>query len=221
MKNKNFISLLVVMGLVAAIPVFANSIKTSQRLDFINIGSPTSEIGHNLQGWGPIEPATNSGTWGQIIAETDCGLPAGGVCDKALRVTYAGSELDHPTINGRMASFSFNLKNNRWGLVTSLKMRVLDGIANDDFVVYVKNERGNWEQVYSYISDASTNEVWKVHTINLPIKDWFKKTLEVAVMSTGDTWSQHATYGQLGVDWVELIGVGVKGGGNNDNENQD
>jgi hypothetical protein len=34
--------------------------------DMVDIGDPTSEAGHNLQGWGPIEPATNGGTWGGI-----------------------------------------------------------------------------------------------------------------------------------------------------------
>lgn len=34
--------------------------------DSVDIGKPASEAGHNLQGWGPIEPATHGGTWGGI-----------------------------------------------------------------------------------------------------------------------------------------------------------
>jgi len=37
--------------------------------DSVDIGNPTSEAGHNLQDWGPIEPATNGGNWGGI---NDC-----------------------------------------------------------------------------------------------------------------------------------------------------
>jgi len=34
--------------------------------DYVDIGDSTSEAGHNLQSWGPIEPATSGGTWGSI-----------------------------------------------------------------------------------------------------------------------------------------------------------
>jgi len=34
--------------------------------DSVDIGKPASETGHQLLGWGPIEPATNGGTWGGI-----------------------------------------------------------------------------------------------------------------------------------------------------------
>ena len=216
MKNKISITLAAIIGLAVAIPVLAGSVKVPQRLDFINIGDPASETNYNLQGWGPIEPTQNGGNWGQIgndISGADCDLPTGEACDHSARVVYSGNnltELDHPTIDGRMASFAFTLKN-KWGLITNLKMRVLDGIANDDFVVYVKNKKnGNWEQVFTYISDPSTSEVWKVHNISLGPKNWFSKPLEVAIMATGDTWPQHATYGQLGIDWIELVGVGTK-----------
>jgi len=34
--------------------------------DEVDIGKPASESGHNLQGWGPIEPATSGGVYGGI-----------------------------------------------------------------------------------------------------------------------------------------------------------
>jgi hypothetical protein len=37
--------------------------------DSVDIGNPTSEMGHNLVGWGPIEPATSGGGYGGI---NDC-----------------------------------------------------------------------------------------------------------------------------------------------------
>ena len=43
----------------------------------MDIGKPTSETGHNLQSWGPIEPLTHGGGWGGI---DDC------------RVTWSSTE---------------------------------------------------------------------------------------------------------------------------------
>jgi len=37
--------------------------------DSVDIGDTSSEAGHNLVGWGPVEPATSGGNWGGI---TDC-----------------------------------------------------------------------------------------------------------------------------------------------------
>lgn len=34
--------------------------------DTVDMGKPASETGHNLIGWGPIEPATTGGNWGGI-----------------------------------------------------------------------------------------------------------------------------------------------------------
>lgn len=209
MKKNLIIGSISIIGIglafsVLAVPPF------SSRLDFVNIGSPASEAEHNLQGWGPIEPAANGGNWGQIATETSCDLGSGDTCDRALRVTYAGAEPDHPLLNGRIASLTLKPAN-KWGLIRGLKIRALDGIANDDFLVFIKNKKGNWEQVYSYVSDPSASEVWKVHAISLYPKLWFKKSVEIAIMATGDTWNQHATYGQLGIDWIELVSKGFPG----------
>lgn len=212
MNKKTVICLSIIGGLIFTVSVSACvSTICGKKLDFVNIGDPTSEAGHNLTGWGPIEPATNGGNWGQIATETGCGIDfEGATCDKALRVTYSGNnpaEADHPLLDGRMASVTLGHKS--WGLVGGLKIRVLDGVANDDFVVFVKNNRGNWEQVYSYVSDPSTTEVWKIHTINFAPGVWFKKSVEVAIMATGSDWAQKNTYGQLGVDWIKLTGKKV------------
>ena len=87
-------------------------------------------------------------------------------------------------------------------------------------MVFVRRKGGKWHHVYTYISDPSTEEVWKVHTIKLfpknlcPCCVWpvhLKKCkcnaeIEVGILATGDTWNQHSTYGQLGIDWIELLG---------------
>jgi len=129
MKKTIFFSLLTIAGLGAAFSAFG--LPAATRLDFVNIGSPASEAGHNLQGWGLVEPTTSGGNWGAIATESSCGLTNPADCDKLLRTTYAKSESDHPrVIDGRMATVTLNPNHNKWGLVKSLKIRVLDGIAN-------------------------------------------------------------------------------------------
>jgi hypothetical protein len=207
MKKIYAIAAVAIIGLTVSSVAFG--LPLAARLDFVNIGDPASEAGHNLQGWGPAEPAANGGNWGQIgddASGADCDLPAGQLCDAAARVAYAASEPDHPQITGRMASVTFEQPKKGWQLATELKIRALDGMANDDFMVFVKNKKGNWENIYTYVSDPGTAEVWKVHTITLSPRHWFDKSLEVAVMSTGSNWSMFSPYGQLGIDWMELAG---------------
>jgi hypothetical protein len=223
MKKIILISFTIIAGVGLALSTFATP-PFSGRLDFVNIGSPASEAGHDLQGWGPVEPTTNGGNWGAITSESNCGLVNAADCDKLLRVTYAGNEPDHPQIVGRMATVTLKPQKKGWGLVRELKIRALDGVANDDFMVFIKNKNGNWENVYTYVSNPSVAEVWKIHEIPLGPKNWFKfnKQIEIAIMATGDTWAQHSTYGQLGIDWIELVGGPmIPNHNNNAGDNED
>lgn len=209
MKKAIIIGLVLIIGLGIAFASFAKGpIPLFKRIAFINIGDSISEVAHNLKGWGPVEPTTHGGNWGGIgddVSGADCDLPEGQSCDGACRVAYNGEEQDHP--KERAANLTFNL-DKKIGLVRGMRIRALDGIANDDFMVFIKNRKENWVLVYTYESDPSTAEVWNVHNIQLHPRYWFHshKPLEVSIMATGDTWSSHGTYGQLGIDWVELIG---------------
>lgn len=89
-----------------------------------------------------------------------------------------------------------------------LKLRVLDGQANDSFKVYV-----NGNLVYTYLDHSlktcpnpqdTSCEVWIWHTINLPTSLNGQTSLTVKIESTGEPWSKVATYGQLGVAVAEL-----------------
>ena len=161
--------------------------------DEVDIGDTSSEVGHDLLGWGPIEPATHGGGWG-------------GVDD--TRVTYAGDEDDSPKVEGgRAATLKLNPQSDScylWRM--GLKMRILDGIGDDDFVVFVKNWAGHWIEVFSYDSDPSTAETWKEH--NIPLAGYVvsrRRPFEIKIMATGSDWASKGTYGQLGVDWIKLL----------------
>lgn len=145
-------------------------------IDGVNIGDATSEAGYNLVGWGPIVEPTSG--WG------------GGSDDGTLRVTWA------PGVGDNDPSASFTLDSVGW-FGTTLKLNVLDGIANDDFEVY---EDGYL--IYTYTCDPLTNEYWVLHEIPLKVSG----IVLITIKATGPAWSGINTYGQLGVSSAELWG---------------
>ena len=88
-----------------------------------------------------------------------------------------------------------------------IELRVLDGIADDSFNVYVKNPAGFWVRVYTYAADPSTAEVWKVHTIRgFPAGKGQGDTVEIKIEPINVGWSGFNTYGQLAVDYIKVYG---------------
>jgi hypothetical protein len=152
------------------------------KLDYIDIGNPTSEAGHHLLGWGPIEPATSGGVYGGI---DDC------------RVTWEPGSPDKI----RYRSASFVMKVPRGYRATTLVLNVLDGLADDSFVVFV-----NCRRVYSYTGEQDNIEDWHSHTINLDRCYLCYGFVMVTITATGPAWSGFNTYGQLAVDEATLLG---------------
>ena len=180
-----------VLAMVLAPAAYAAK-PVSQLLDRVDIGDPDSEDGHELDGWGPIEPDAHGGFWGGIGSETPPGT---------CRVV---SYLDDPTLGDA----TLTLDTGGAGFARHIILRVLDGIADDSFNVYVKNLGGDWALVYSYDCDPDTSEYWVEHDIyGFPAgKGQQGTTIEIKIEATGDTWSGFGTYGQLAVDWVEVWG---------------
>jgi len=161
----------------------------AQPLDRVDIGSETiDELDHDvtMPEWGPSEPSSNPGNWGRIGSEP-------GQCRV---VWYSADPADDPWAELTLDTGGAKGRH--------IKMRVLDGIADDSFNVYVKNPGGNWALVYSY-SDESNTEVWKVHDIySFPAGKGQGAAVEIKIEATGLAWSGFSTYGQLAVDWVEV-----------------
>lgn len=85
-----------------------------------------------------------------------------------------------------------------------IELRVLDGIADDSFDVYVKNPADKWVLVYSYM-DQYTTETWLIHNIySFPAGKGQGSTVEIKIMPTNVGWSGFNTWGQLGVDYIKL-----------------
>lgn len=151
-------------------------------VDSIDIGNPSSEAGHKMKGWGPIEPATHGGTWGGLTSS-----PEDGTC----RVTW-----EPPTPIDKQRRASFEMKVPDCKIAERLVLRVLDGYADDSFEVYV-----NKTLMYTHTGAQSGTEGWATHTIDLT---GLKGKIQVETKATGPSWSGFSTWGQLGVEWAEL-----------------
>ena len=199
MKIKLFAMLILV--LVLTLP--ATKAETDILRDMVDIGDVSSEAGHNLLSWGPIEPDTHGGDWGGIA--TDPESP-----DKKCRLTYdkGGGDTDPAAY--------VTLWPTGKGSIQYIKVRVMDGIADDSFKVYVRHPRtGMWIEVYFYSSDVvNTVEYWIVHTISLSdsgvslvpqgikaYKNGFAVKIEATAVPT--TWPA-----LLAVDWIKVYGNG-------------
>jgi len=68
MKAKLFYVAMALVMAVALVTGFvaapAPAISGLSPVDSVDFGNTTSEAGHSLKSWGPIEPATSGGNWG-------------------------------------------------------------------------------------------------------------------------------------------------------------
>lgn len=145
-------------------------------IDFVDIGNPSSETGHNLLGWGPIEPATHGGSWG-------------GIAPGDTRVIWEPGET-YPGAN-RSASLDIDFTG-----ASYLAFRHLDGFANDGFVQFTVGST----QFSVYFDDSST-EQW-ITTV-VPVTSFgLSGVNNVVFTATGDAWTWFNPYGQVAFDWV-------------------
>jgi hypothetical protein len=141
-------------------------------VDYVNIGDEESEVGHNLLGWGPVEPASSGGVWG---AEPDC---------RVLWEAGTGDEARSASID---VDFGSTLG------VKFLAMRWLDGISyGDHFEFTISGVLGTFT-----LTDGSTGHpeawydlgVWNVGPVT--------GVHTVTLTATGAPWSGFGTYGQV------------------------
>jgi hypothetical protein len=147
-------------------------------VDYVNIGDEESEAGNNLAGWGPVEPATSGGVWGN---------------EPNTRVLWeAGSD-------GGCRSASIDLDFGSTLGTKYLAMRWLDGISYaDHFEFAVSTVPGGTVVFSGSVQDgaAGHGETWfDLGAWNVgPITGMHTVTLT----ATGAAWSMFSTYGQVG-----------------------
>lgn len=176
--------------------------------DEINIGDPSSEAGHNLQNWGPIEPDTHGGNWGYC---NHSGIILPKCSDGNCRVVSSVG-------TGDTASFTLDLggpadASNSSFKANRLVFYVLKGISfDDDFEIYIDGVK-----VYTFIDDGNRNwncgnEWWQGHVLtDMDLDDFFPVNgywhvgglRNVTIISTAPHWSGYNTYGQIGVTRIE------------------
>ena len=90
------------------------------------------------------------------------------------------------------------------GKARRIELRVLDGLADDSFEVWVMNPAGHWVVVYSY-TDQYATETWVTHNINgFPAGKGQGPEVELAIVPTQLGWSGYNTWGQLAVDYIAV-----------------
>lgn len=182
-------------------------------VDFLQIGDVASEASHSISGWGPVEPDTHGGGWGDLANDVDK------YTDRKTRVVWNKINGDSDFFSERSAEFTMTIAkrcaplicNRQWLRADRLKIRYLDGQANDDFIVLWKNPKGNWELIDVVVTDhANINEVWKIEEISLvdKIPAQYRigggKQLTFEIVATGSAWSGFGTWGQVGIDYIWL-----------------
>jgi hypothetical protein len=197
-KMRKLVFLLPVV--LATLVVFAGT-TDCKPYDLLQLGDAASETAHSVSGFGDPEPTTHGGSWGNIAAELD---PS----DKLAKVVWGASEPDHFWDRGAEFTMTVPEKCGICRIIANkLSLRVLDGIANDDFIVLWK-DNSQWKLLDVYESDPATNEYWLTKEVSLAsIPERMRKSgqkLTFRVVSTGNAWELKSTYGQVALDWVKL-----------------
>jgi len=164
-------------GLVCAVAAFGAE-PAGAAYDYVDIGDTLSEAGHNLAGWGPIEPEASGGTYGGI---DDC------------RVIYAPGELE----DENWATVDLDFGPPDTPEEKCLVVRILDGISGtDSFDAFVN---GNY--VGSYNDDIVGGENWITTEFN--VSD-YSGVCTVKFVSTEPPWDQFDQFGQVAIDEITV-----------------
>ncbi len=133
-----------------------------RRIDFLEIGADA------LYGWGPPEPLTHPGTWGDLA---NGGYGAGTSGDNLARVVWASDydgdlfcEYGDPDPRSGTVTLDYPASTAPVRVV----VRHLDGYADDSFSLYVLNPNTGKEVLVGSYLDQFPDENWVVSEFDLP-----------------------------------------------------
>jgi hypothetical protein len=177
-RRKIAMKWLLVTGMTLAVAVFGTGAAVAD-YDYVDIGDLNSEDGHNILGWGPIEPEASGGTFGNV---DDC------------RVIYAPGESE--TESWATLEMDFGPAD---GLVEKcLVARYLDGMSGTDaFDAYVN---GNY--IGSYNDDNGGAENWIL--VEFDVSD-YSGICTIEFVSTEAPWENFYLYGQCAFDEITTM----------------
>jgi hypothetical protein len=174
---KRFLLFLCAVVLTFGISAPANALV----IDYVDVGNPISEAGHNLTSWGPIwnmEDPGFFGNWGG-------GPPAG---DKTWRLIS--------TIDTGDSAFIYL----DFGSGASMSAVHLEGIALDSFEIK-DVDTGNI--LFTYGGDTNTAEEWMTSEFEVMLTG--KRQIEF--ISTAGHWSGYNTYGQVAISSITVQSI--------------
>ncbi len=192
--------------LVALLLSFSTAgVASAELIDCVNIGDPVSEAGHNLYGWGPIEPYTHGGHWG---LEPYASYPAGedlSFYPDTLRVISSGYEIGDSNAYG-----AFGVANNGldWAKLTlnfagggTGEVMHLEGHAKDAFSIYLDALQGDGGTLlFTWPGDDLSTESILESIFAVPIIA--EGVHDVYFVMHGEHWSGWDTYGQVAISEI-------------------
>jgi hypothetical protein len=157
--------------------------------DQVDIGLPTSEAGHNMQSWGPIEPLTHGGSYGGI--------------DHCRTIWSNFDILNPPAPHTSVDAF---IDMNFAGGPELVSFKHLAGPADDSFEVWIANQLQ-----FTFTDLGNPGERWYVSGFNYTPATPGIHTVRFEAI--GQQWSGWPTYGQ-----VAIAGIWIGPGGPVPNE---
>jgi len=169
-------------------------------IDIGDLSSESQPAVLYMAGWGPIEPATSGGWYGGVdncrvtwapdevagVGPLTKPLSSYPIPDEAAVIVVA---------TGRLGGLRRGIK---------ITLRVLDGIADDSFTVYLIYKIGKrWRtyKLYHYDWSGNPSEFWLDHEITLPINPCI---LFLMIRADGEKWSGWDRWGQLAIDKITI-----------------
>ncbi|MEW5747353.1 MAG: hypothetical protein AB1793_01005 [Candidatus Thermoplasmatota archaeon] len=197
--------LAIAFALVAAFSVTSpSSARAGVLLAYVDMVDDESMV-LEMVGWGPPQPGTSGGDWGNYDAL--------GASEQARVVWYDQFE-GVPDPNGADATLTVAFG----GSVRMIEFYHLDGLGDDSFKLYVPGAEG-WVEVFSYVDEVpqvDSPECWHLEQIDMTsyydgICDVYlgASNLVLRFSATGPAWGGWSVYGQLAIDHICLYGNGV------------
>jgi hypothetical protein len=104
--------------------------------ELVDLGTPAGEAGYTIIDWGPVQPTTSGGNWGNLATDFQS-------WDHLCRTVWSAG-------NANWASITFDDK------ILAVEIRHLDGIADDSFKVEVDGS------LWGSYADVGSTETWKI-----------------------------------------------------------
>ena len=195
MRTPNGRGILIAATLTVALLAAGAALAGRTTLESMGVCQPESD--ESAVGW-DTTPAP--GNWGNAA-----GLGIG------FAVVWENDAADKPE-NGREATCTIP-GTNGW-VPKQIKLHYLEGLANDDFCVYILNNEDYYIEVGCF-DEESGYEHWQYATFDLPKFTVAPgQDVTVKIRATGNSWSGFNTFGQLAVDYIDVLGSPGRGPGN-------